>query len=74
MGPNESGAIGVISIDGLEMDKLRGWLLNTHKIVTVALINDEFKGLRVTPNVYTTLDEVDRFAELMISAVKKGVA
>jgi isopenicillin-N epimerase len=74
MGPNESGAIGVISIDGLEMDKLRGWLLNTHKIVTVALINDEFKGLRVTPNVYTTLDEVDRFAELMISAIKTGVA
>ena len=73
IGPNESGAIGVISIDGLEMDKLRGWLLGKHKVVTTALIHEEFKGLRVTPNVYTTLEEVDRFAELMISAIKSGV-
>jgi selenocysteine lyase/cysteine desulfurase len=74
IGPNESGAIGVIAIDGLEMDKLRGWLLGKHKVVTTALIHEEFKGLRVTPNVYTTLDEVDRFAELMITAIKSGVA
>jgi isopenicillin-N epimerase len=73
VGPNESGAIGVIAIDGIEMDKLRGWLLGKHKVVTVALINDEFKGLRVTPNVYTTLDEVDRFAELLVSAMKTGL-
>ena len=73
IGPNESGAIGVISIDGLDMNQLRGWLLGKHKVVTTALIHEEFKGLRVTPNVYTTLEEVDRFAELMIQAIKSGV-
>ena len=73
IGPGESGAIGVIAIDGIKIDALRGWLMNKHKVVTVALINDEFNGLRVTPNVYTTLDEVDRFAELMISAIKNGI-
>ena len=31
-------------------------------------------GLRVTPNVYTTLDEVDVFAEKMLSAVRNGIA
>ena len=65
---------GVIAIDGLEMDKLRGWLLGKHKVVTTALIHEEFQGLRVTPNVYTTLEEVDRFAELMISAIRNGLA
>ena len=74
IGPNESGAIGVIAIDGLEMDKLRGWLLGRHKVVTTALLHDEFTGLRVTPNVYTTLDEVDRFAELLLVAMRQGIA
>ena len=73
IGPGESGAIGVIAIDGMKIDELRGWLMNKHKIVTVALLGDEFNGLRVTPNVYTTLDEVDRFAEVMISAIKTGL-
>ena len=73
IGPGESGAIGVIAIDGMKIDELRGWLMSKHKIVTVALLGDEFNGLRVTPNVYTTLDEVDRFAEVMISAIKTGL-
>ena len=29
---------------------------------------------RVTPNVYTTTDEIDTFADLILSAVKKGIA
>ena len=29
---------------------------------------------RVTPSVYTTLDEVDRFTEAMLTAIKKGIA
>jgi hypothetical protein len=42
--------------------------------MTVAIIHEEFHGLRVTPSVYTTLDEVDRFAELMLKAAKHGIA
>jgi selenocysteine lyase/cysteine desulfurase len=46
--------------------------LAKHRIVSTPLIHPEFTGLRVTPNVYTTLDEVDRFADVLISAVKQG--
>jgi isopenicillin-N epimerase len=74
IGPNESGAIGVVAVDGLPIDKLRGWLLSKHKVVTTPLLHEEFHGLRVTPSVYTTLEEVDRFAELMISAMKRGIS
>ena len=74
IGPSESGAIAVIAFDGLEIPALRSWLLHKHRVVTTPLIHDEFTGLRVTPNVYTTLEEVDRFAELLISAVRKGIA
>jgi selenocysteine lyase/cysteine desulfurase len=74
IGPNESGAIAVITFDGLEIAKLQPWLYSKHKIVSTPLIHAEFQGLRVTPNVYTTLDEVDRFADVLISALQKGIA
>jgi isopenicillin-N epimerase len=74
IGPNESGAIAVVAFDGLEIGALHGWLRNKHRIVTTPLIHEEFSGLRVTPNVYTTLDEVDRFAEMVLSALKTGIA
>ena len=69
-----SGAIGLVSIDGMDMGKLGGWLLDRHKIVTTPIIHAEFSGLRVTPNVYTTLDEVDVFSEKMLSAIRNGIA
>jgi isopenicillin-N epimerase len=74
IGPNESGAIGVVSIDGMDMGKLGAWLLTKHNIVTTPLVNDEFNGMRITPNVYTTIDEVDLFADRVIRALKEGIA
>ena len=74
IGPNESGAIGVIAVDGVDIGKLREWLLARHRIVATPLIHPEFNGMRVTPNVYNTLDEVDRFAEVMLDAIRKGIA
>jgi selenocysteine lyase/cysteine desulfurase len=74
IGPTENGAIGVVSIDGVDIGKLQGWLLAKHKIVSTPLIHAEFSGLRVTPNVYTTLDEIDRFADALLAGIKSGVA
>src|SRR6059058_3918840 len=74
IGPNESGAIGVVAIEGMDIGKLQGWLLAKHRIVTTPLVHPEFSGLRVTPNVYTTLDEVDLFADRMERAIRVGVA
>ena len=74
IGPNASGAIGVFGVDGMDMGKLGGWLLSKHNIVTTPMVNDEFKGMRITPNVYTTVDEVDLFADRVVKAIKTGVA
>jgi isopenicillin-N epimerase len=74
IGPTESGAIAVIAFDGLDIGQLYGWLKSKHRVITTPLVHEEFSGLRVTPNVYTTLDEVDRFAELLIKALRTGVA
>jgi hypothetical protein len=34
----------------------------------------EFTGIRVTPNVYTSLDEIDRFTDKVLLALKTGIA
>jgi isopenicillin-N epimerase len=33
----------------------------------------DYSGLRVTPNVYTTLEEVDTFAEAMLDVARNGL-
>ena len=68
-----SRGFAVVAIDGMDMGKLRGWLLSKHKIVTTPIVNDEMSGLRVTPSVYTTLEELDRFCDVMESVIEKGL-
>ena len=40
-------------------------LWDTARIIVTPIVHDEFHGVRVTPNLYTTLDEVDTFAAAM---------
>lgn len=69
----QSCAIALVGIEGIETPKLQQWLWGKHKVMTVAIVHPEFHGLRVTPSVYTTLDEVDLFAELMVKAARTGI-
>ncbi len=73
MEPGRGGAIGVVGVRGLDMGKLGGWLSQHHHIVTTPMVTPEFAGLRVTPNVYTSLDEIDYFADRMVEAIRNGV-
>ena len=68
-----SGAIALVSVDGLEFGKLGAWLMNKHRIVNTPILHPEFNGLRITPNVYTTVDEIDTFADKMLDAIKNGI-
>ncbi len=62
-----------IGIEGIEPGKLMSYLRKQHHIVVVAIGHPACTGIRVTPNVYTTLDEVDRFAEAMEIVIEKGL-
>ena len=68
------GGIGLLHIEGIEAPKLGTWLYNNDHIVTTPIVHPEFEGLRVTPNVYTTLEEVDLFTDRVKKAIKQGVA
>jgi selenocysteine lyase/cysteine desulfurase len=73
IGPNQSGAICLFNVDGLDFGKLGGWLANNYHIVTTPIGHPEFNGIRITPNVYTTLDEIDTFSDAVLKAIKTGI-
>jgi selenocysteine lyase/cysteine desulfurase len=70
----KAGGMALVNVEGVETAKLQAWLWAKHRIITTPIIHPEFNGLRITPNVYTTLDEVDRFGDKVIEAMKVGVA
>lgn len=71
--PAFSCGIGNVRIEGLDTARLQEWLWSSRHILTVAIVHDEFNGLRVTPSVYTTLEELDRFVEAVEHAIRHGL-
>ena len=45
-----------------------------YRIITVAITRDDYQGIRVTPNIYTTLEEIDTFIAAMEDLLKNGAA
>jgi selenocysteine lyase/cysteine desulfurase len=66
-------AIGNIGLEGVPPEKLAEHLWNRRRLIVTPILHEEFQGLRVTPNVYTTLREVDAFAEEMEKVIAKGL-
>ena len=63
-----------VHIEGTDPSKIASFLMSAHKIFVVPILHDEFKGVRVTPNVYTLLSEIDYFADVMESIAKGEVS
>ena len=71
--PEQSCAIGFLSVDGFDAGKLVSYLWDKHRIWTTPVVTPgEYQGLRITPNVYTTLEEIDTFADVMEKLIKRG--
>jgi selenocysteine lyase/cysteine desulfurase len=71
--PNQSCGIANVEIVGVDPGALSGYLMDKHKIFTTAIVHEEFKGIRITPSVYTTLKELDRFCGVMEAVATKGL-
>jgi selenocysteine lyase/cysteine desulfurase len=65
-----SCGIANVGIEGIKPGDLAKRLLDEHKIFTVAIDGANVFGCRITPNVYTTTEELDAF----VSALKKLAA
>jgi isopenicillin-N epimerase len=69
----QSCAIANVQLEGIEPRPLAEYLMKTHKIFTTPIIHEEFRGLRITPNVYTTVQELDRFCGVMETIARRGL-
>ena len=71
--PSQSCAIANVKIEGVDPVAIGSYLFTKHRIFTTPIVHEEFTGIRITPNVYTTLSELDRFCDLMEKIARKGL-
>lgn len=71
--PGFACGIGNVQIEGIDSVELSNFLWQKYRIIVVPIKHDEFEGLRVSPSVYSSLDEIDRFGDAMEDALKNGV-
>jgi selenocysteine lyase/cysteine desulfurase len=71
--PRQSCAIANVQVEGAEPYALHNYLMNAHKIFTTPIIHEDFSGTRVTPNLYTTVAELERFCDALERVARKGL-
>jgi selenocysteine lyase/cysteine desulfurase len=68
--PAQSCGIGFVAFNGIEAGKIGAALVSKCSIYTSTMGHEEYTGLRITPNIYTTLKEIDVFADAVEREVK----
>jgi len=71
--PGFACGIATVEIDGVDSRDLADHLWNSNRILVVGIKHPEFEGVRVSPSVFSTLEEIDRFTEAMERVVHGGL-
>ena len=78
--PPQAWGVAAVYIDGIDVRDLAKFLMDKYRIIVVPLVGGappnsvfDYQALRVSPNVYTTLEEIDMFVMAMEDAIKGGV-
>jgi len=71
--PGLACGIANVEIEGIDSGELVGHLWTRHRIIAVPIKHDEFEGVRVSPNLFTTLEELDRFGDAMEEVIRQGL-
>jgi selenocysteine lyase/cysteine desulfurase len=68
--PRWGCAIGLVSVEGKTPAELDAYLFTNHKVHTTTINWENIKGVRVTPNVYTTTTNLDQLVEGIVKFAK----
>jgi selenocysteine lyase/cysteine desulfurase len=78
--PAQAWAVAAVDIEGIDVRDLARFLMDKYRVIVNPLVGGappnqvfDYKGLRVSPNIYTTLEEIDTFVTGMEDALKNGV-
>ncbi len=76
----QTWGLAVVSVDGVDTNKLVQHLWDRYRIVITAIGHDNpdnpalsYRALRVTPNIYTPLEEIDTFVEALRGVARNGL-
>jgi isopenicillin-N epimerase len=72
--PSQSWGLANVSLDGTDPSKIYDHLWSRYRIIVAPIKHAEYQGLRVTPNIYTTLDELDTFSGAIEGLLKNPAA
>ena len=70
LNPNWGCAIGNVGVEGKKPADLEAFLFDKYKIHTVSIEWENIHGVRVTPNVYTTIANLDLLVDGIITFAK----
>jgi selenocysteine lyase/cysteine desulfurase len=71
-----SCGIATFQLQGIGPNALQRHLLQRHSIVVQSVASrwaPEIYGIRVTPNLYTRLEELDRFCRIIEEIAERGL-
>lgn len=72
--PAQACALGAFSVARIGAQAMTDYLLTKHRIhVRPRFVPNEWEGVRVTPNVFTTREEVDRLVAAVRVAAERGI-
>ena len=71
--PGMACGIANFDIRGTDIKAMNQWLFDSFGIVTHVTEHPEYTGFRVTPNVFTTLNELDRFCDAVEEGMRQGI-
>jgi selenocysteine lyase/cysteine desulfurase len=70
--PEFACGLGVFSVDGIQPADIQSKLFSNYNIYTISVKTDNIDGLRITPNVYTSTGDLDKFIDAVHSIVKSA--
>ena len=71
--PAQSGGLAMFSVDGMEPAPLVERLWDKYRVLATPIaVKQQFQGVRVTPNVYTTTREIDVFCGAVENILRQG--
>jgi len=78
--PPQAWGVAAVNVEGIDVRDLAKFLMDKYRIIVVPLVGGappnqvfDYQALRVSPNIYTTLEEIDTFITGMEDALKNGV-
>jgi isopenicillin-N epimerase len=70
--PGDTYGLANMGVQGIAAADINRFLWDKYRIITATIARSDYQGVRVTPNIYTTLEEIDTFSTAMDDLLERG--